>query len=217
MHPSYVISTRIVVPHVVCPSSVESLRGPVKICLDDLLYKDSAYDRGLKIPIRDFCSGAAKICIGFRQSPKTLVSKRGNYRLTRERYNDIIETLSPDHHADFDTGKMVVDGCEVVEPADVQDFVGRMREGHLLFGTEFVNRLVEDGQMLRFEGNRLGVESIFDCTCCGGLSEGYLRYLWEIREMNASTYLMIHNYNVLHSVMKSAEDGCAAGLECSSG
>lgn len=207
-HPSYIISTKLcTIPHITNPGSISSLDKDLKIYMDDILYKDSAYDKGLGLSIKNFCSVSKSICIAFRNKPKILISKRGHYRLKKERYLELLKTLGPDHHADFDSGKVFIGENELVEPKSVEDFVERLKKGNQLFGTEFVNSLVTDGLMLMLEGNKLSTNGIFDCSCCGNLSKGYLKYLWDIKEMNASTYLAIHNYNVLDEVMKGIEDG----------
>ncbi|KAG5859071.1 hypothetical protein KMI_09g14990 [Encephalitozoon hellem] len=205
MQPSYFISTKsCVVPHVVDPQSIPSTNKNVKIYIDDILYKDSAYEGGFDLEINEFCSfSSIKTCLGFRNRPKTLVSKRGHYKLKKERYEELLGVLKPDYHADFDTGKIFVEGNELIEPKDVGEFVELLNGGHLLFGTEFVNNLVNQGMMMRFDGCKIDVCRIFDCKCCGDLSPGYLEYLWNIKEMNALTYLAIHNYNVLDEIFKA--------------
>lgn len=210
--PDYVITTRLcTVPHVADPSCVKSLSKTVKIYVDDVLYKDSAYDKGLGMTIKEFCSISGKVCVGFKNKPKVLVSKRGHYRLCRKRYEEVMKVLCADYHADFDSGKIVVNGLEEVEPSDVEELVRLVNGGHMLFGTGFVHGLVENGLMMRFVCGSLSVNKIFDCSCCGDLSPGYLRYLWGIKEMNAYTYLTVHNYNVLEEMMEFVGEGRSRG------
>lgn len=209
MAPSYFIATRsCVVPHVVDPQAVSSTNKALKIYIDDILYKDSAYDQGFDLPIGEFCAiPGVKTCLGFRNRPKVLVSKRGHYKLTKERYGALLGVLRPDYHADFESGKVFVEGRELVEPASVAGFVELLGTGDVLFGTEFVNGITDQGLMMRRKGNKLGVGKIFDCRCCGDLAEGYLEHLWRIKEMNALTYIAIHNYNTIEAMCKDIEAG----------
>lgn len=194
------------VPHVINSDCKTSLNKDMKIYMDDVLYKGSAYDRGVSVPIKEFCSISNKVILGFRNKPKILVSKRGHYKLSRERYEEVLRVMMPDYHADFDTGRIVVEGQELVEPRDIREFVKMLQEGYLLFGTDFINDLVMDGQMLKLEGSCLSVNGVFDCFCCGDLSEGYLKHLLDIKEMNGYTYLTIHNYNILNDIMNGVRD-----------
>lgn len=205
MQPLYFISTKsCVVPHVIDAQSIPSTNKNVKIYIDDILYKDSAYEGGLDLEIKEFCAFSnIKTCLGFRNKPNTLVSKRGHYKLKKQKYEEILEVLKPDYYADFDTGKIFIDENELVEPKEVEELIELLNRGHLVFGTEFINNLVNQGMMMKFDGFKLDVCEIFDCKCCGDLSTGYLKYLWSIKEMNALTYLAIHNYNVLDEVFEA--------------
>ncbi|KAM0671813.1 hypothetical protein CWI42_121510 [Ordospora colligata] len=200
---SYFITTRqCVIPHVIWPWKFPSFCKGIKVYTDDILYKDSAYDKGLEQTIREFCSiDSGSVCVGFRGKSKTLTSKRGNYKLEKKRYEMLIDTLEPDFSANYADGKMIIDGNELVEPANVSEFVYMLNSGIMLFGTEFVNRAVDEGHMLKFDGKIVSEGGVFDCKCCGELCEGYLEYLWNIKEMNAMRYLTIHNYNVINSVI----------------
>ncbi|KAH9410694.1 hypothetical protein HK407_12g18260 [Ordospora pajunii] len=202
---SYFITTRqCVIPHVIWPWKLPPLCKGIKVYADDILYKDSAYDKGLGQTIREFCSiGSERVCVGFRGKPKTLVSKRGNYKLGKEQYERLIDTLQPDFYARYADGKVIIDGNELVEPASVGEFVSMLNDGNMLFGTEFVNRAVDEGRMLRFDEGIVREGGIFDCKCCGEGSEGYLEYLWSIKEMSVMGYITIHNYNVIDSVLKT--------------
>ncbi|ADM12651.1 uncharacterized protein Eint_111520 [Encephalitozoon intestinalis ATCC 50506] len=159
MTPSYFISTKCcMVPHIPDAKSISSTNKNIKIYVDDILYKDSAYDGGFDLPIREFCAiSDIKTCLGFRNKPSVLVSKRGHYKLNKERYEGLLEVWRPDYHADFETGKIIIEGNELIEPKDTRDFVELLNSGHLLFGTEFINTLVEQGMMLALEGCRLDV------------------------------------------------------------
>ncbi|CAD26073.1 hypothetical protein [Encephalitozoon cuniculi GB-M1] len=220
MVPSYFISTRsCVVPHVVDAQSVPSTNKNIKIYADDILYKDSPYDEGFDLSLKDFCAiSGIKTCLGFRNKPSILVSKKGHYKLKAQRYKELLEVLRPDYYADFKTGKITVERDELIEPKDVRDLVEWLSKGHLLFGTEFINDLVSQGTMLKLSGCRLEVCGIFDCKCCGSLSPGYLEYLWSIKEMSAFTYLAIHNYNTLDRMFEALGRGelCPGEIEIGS-
>jgi hypothetical protein len=205
--PEYIITTKLgMVPHIIDTAPFPSLNKMLKIYMDDILYKDSFYDKELELPIKKFCCTDKKVAVAFRDKPGVLISKRGHYKLSRKRYMEVVEVLDPDYHADFDTGKVFVDGDEVVEPSDMGDLIQKLKEGWKVFGTQFINDMVNAGKMLSFEDDRVEVREIYDCGCCGELSKGYLRYLWSIKEMNASSYLAIHNYNTLQKIMDRVED-----------
>jgi hypothetical protein len=205
--PEYVVTTKLgMVPHVIDMTPFPSLNRTLKIYMDDILYKDSFYDRATDVPIKEFCSTDRKVAISFRKSPRTLISRRGHYKLDREKYMQVVRILDPDYCADFETGRVFIDGKELIEPPDLGSFVKGLREEGKIFGTQFINNMVDEGRMLSFDGCRIEARDIYDCGCCGGLSEGYLRHLWSIKEMNASSYLAIHNYNMLQKIMEAVED-----------
>lgn len=204
--PKYLITTFLgQVPHVIHIEDIPSLNRDILIYMDDILYKDSFYEKETTIPLKKFCSTDKRIYVIFKKSPKILESKRGCYKLTKEKYESMKAVLKADCYTSYDDNKLIIDGQELNEPKDVEEFMVKLKEGHKLFGTQFINNLVNERKMLVYEDSKLVVKDPFDCNCCGDKSEGYVQYLLKIKEMNANTYLAIHNYNVLDKVMMDTE------------
>ena len=74
--PSYVISTKFgAIPHVIDASIARCFEKDVKVYVDDFLYKDSVYDKGLQMGIAEFCNIGTKIYVAFRGSLSMLFGR----------------------------------------------------------------------------------------------------------------------------------------------
>lgn len=198
---SYIITTNTgVIPNVINPKEHSSLSKHVKLYLDDFLFKDSFYDLGGELSLKEFCKIDEKIALGFKNTPKVLTSKRGNYKLTKEAYEKVLGIMKPDYYSDYDTGKLSIEKKEVVEPKDLETFCALIKTEGIIVGTGFIHKLVEEKKMLKLMNNKIEETNAFDCDCCGDLSPGYLEYLCSINEMNAGYYLTVHNFNFINDL-----------------
>lgn len=189
--PDYAITTvQGAIPYII-ETGRAFLNKPRLVLLDDFLYKDSFYDRGGDQPLREFIASEADVYLGVRERPCLLKSKRGNFRVSRSRYDEVVARMKADVFADYDTGRVTRGGTELVEPADIDELARLISEGKRLFGTGFINRMTESGRVLSIEGG---------CLCCRDIGETdheYVKYMFSIKEMNAFTFISENNYRVL--------------------
>ncbi|KAF9763946.1 hypothetical protein NGRA_0952 [Nosema granulosis] len=199
------------IPNIVLHTETDSLKGGLILYLDDFLYKDSIYDtQNCDISLRELCAinKDREILLAFKKSPKTLFSKRGNFKLSKERYSQILKIMKPDFYLDYSTLEIISTlennsklEYKFVEPKDCNEFYELAKKGGYFLGTNFANEITKNKQMIKFENNKLEVVDAFDCTCCGDLEKEYLGYLLSINEINGFTYLTTHNYNILKEVI----------------
>lgn len=158
-----------------------------KLFLDDFLQKDSFYDRGLSTDIKKYVGCDEEVIIGFKKTPKVLESKKGNYKLTEDKYKQTVINMNANCYADFSTGKLLYEGEEVYEPVDLDDFNNSTAK---LFGTSFINQMVDKGELLYIDGDRLCSKSILDSE------DEYHKYIWSLKEIISFTMLAEKNYKV---------------------
>lgn len=189
----YVITTSIgCVPYVVdCEHA--HFRKMRKVLLDDFLYKDSLYDKNFEADLKTFIGTDSEVVVGFRndslcKSTRIIASKRGNYRLTEERYNEVLKLMKVDRFADFKTGEIRVNGLVLVEPTDISEFT---KSDTKIYGTHIINELTNKGMLLLIEDSGL------TCRHLNDTDFEYEKYLLSINEMNAFTFISEHNYRVL--------------------
>lgn len=212
--PDYIITTaQCVVPHIIDLDEDEALKKPIVIYVDDILYKDSYYDKGGTKTLKEFLAIENEVILAFREKAKTLVSKRGNYKLTNDRYEELLSVLKPDHYPDFQTAKNCYRGTEIIEPKSIDDLPNQILSGAKILGTGFIKEMSEKGKMLKIVDNRIFVKNIFDCSCCGDLSSGYLEYIYSIKEMNAMKYIMLHNIKSFGNLLDQIRRGEVEGIE----
>lgn len=116
------------IPNVVRHTDTEALKGDLMLFWDDFLYKDSYYDNDqCTLSLREFCSidGDRNIFLGFRNTPKILKSKRGNFKLTKERYEKLLIVMKPDYCVDYTTQNVInlkdnsIHTKKYIEPKDI--------------------------------------------------------------------------------------------------
>ena len=189
---SYCITTdRGTIPYVI-ETDAPCFQHPRLVYLDDFLYKDSYYDKGGDEPIASFIGCTTDVYAVFKHKPGVLLSKRGNYKLKKEAYAKFVGVMKPAQAAEYETGRLTVDGENLVEPADLEDFKKLLRSGCRLFGSAFVNEMVAKGLLLEMKEGELVAARLEDS------SHEYIKYAHSINEMNASTFLAEHNYQTLH-------------------
>lgn len=195
--PSYAITTvQGTIPYIVETDRV-FLQRPRKVLLDDFLYKDSFYHQGGAEPLKSFIGSDTDVYLGVRERPGLLRSKRGNFRVSRDYYSEIVAKMGVEVFADYATGKIVHGGAELAEPADLGELITMLEGGTRLFGTGFVNRMTEAGSVLRIEDGKL---------VCRDISEtdhDYVKYMFSIKEMNAFAFISENNYRVLSEFFDS--------------
>jgi len=193
----YAISTSIgAIPYVIECDHPE-FRRPKIVFLDDFLFKDSIYDKNQKVSLVDLIGGAetaGEIGLAFRNATacknnRILTSKRGNYKLTPERYSEILALMGVETHAEFKTGVLRMNGGEVVEPTALSEYV---RGTETVFGTQIVNDLTAKGMLIYLDGDKLS------CKHLNETDHEYEKYMLSINEMNAFTFIAEHNYKALY-------------------
>ncbi|ELA41086.1 uncharacterized protein VICG_01879 [Vittaforma corneae ATCC 50505] len=190
----YVITTSIgCVPYVVdCEHA--HFKKTRKVFLDDFLYKNSFYDKNFEADLKTFIGTDSEVILGFKSSDalckntRIIASKRGNYRLTEARYNEILKLMKVDKFADFKTGKIKVNNLELVEPKDLSEFT---KCDNKIYGTQLINELTESGLLLFIEDSKLACRHLNDTDF------EYEKYLLSINEMNVFTFISEHNYKTL--------------------
>ncbi|KAM0679600.1 hypothetical protein GINT2_002230 [Glugoides intestinalis] len=171
-----------------------------KLFIDDFLYKDSFYDKGFEEDIAKFIGGECKVVLGFKGNERTsknriLVSKRGHYKINKLAYEKVIGQMkiASDNCASFENGDLFLEGEKIVEPRDLEEFnQGCFR----VFGTDFINKMTEEGKLLIEEEGRLKAKHLNETEF------EYEKYLFEIKEMIAFTFISEHNYKVLYEFVK---------------
>lgn len=173
------------------------LDKPRIVFLDDFFYKDSYYHKGGTMPLQKFIASSTEIYLATKNNkPALLSSKRGNFRVSSDVYAEVLERMKVSAHQDYLTGKLTVDFATLNEPVDLDDFVQKVKEGHRLFGTGWVNRLTEAHCLLALEDGKLSSQSV------NATEHEYVKYMASIKEMNALTFISEHNYRILDSYFK---------------
>lgn len=185
-----------------------SLRKCKKIFLDDFLYRDSFYEKGHVQEISKYIASEFPVCLGFLGNLRTakeriLVSKRGNYKISKERYEKALEQMQvpKGFHAEFESGELWVNGKAVYEPTDLDDFnkilVAKKETRDIVFGTAFINQLTEKGEMLFIEDQVLKTRHINETEF------EYQKYLIRIKEIVGYTFIAESNYKTFYSYLNS--------------
>ncbi|WUR02173.1 queuine tRNA-ribosyltransferase accessory subunit 2 [Vairimorpha necatrix] len=206
----FLISTKFgMIPNIV--SDIESLKKDRILFIDDFIFRDCIFFHQ-NISLRDFCNikKDIKIYLMFKNNLKNqrriVTSKRGNMSINKEEYDKYIKILQPDYYQDFSSTKIInninnININNVIKDIKTLEEFNKLKS-NTLFGTTFINKLVEENKMLQIIDNQLVVsEDIFDCKCTD-LSPGYLKHLLEMKEINFKYYLTIHNYNQLEKILK---------------
>lgn len=207
-HPKidYVITTvKGTIPHVI-DGPVYDLNKPFKIFLDDFLYKNSFYDLQNKLSIDKFIGVEDKtILLSFKNKSSCLISKKGNYKPSREKYNEILDLMKPETNnnilipADFNNGDLFLNGIKVVEPVDLDDFNNIIKNNtNVIFGTEFINKLTDEAHLLYYNDDQLLCVHLNDASTIKNFENlfnlEYYKYLLTINEMNLYSYICEINY-----------------------
>ena len=190
----YVITTKSgYIPYVI-DDSQSYFKKARKICLDDLLFKDSFYDKNGSECICKYVGTDLPIIIGYRNTPKILISKKGHYKLTEERYTNVLKQMQASHYFDFPTGKLIYNESEVYEPKDLDDFINCT---YKIVGTQFINDLIEKGMLLYIKEDKLVSMHLNETDL------EYQKYMLSIKEMGAFTFISEHNYKVFHDYIEN--------------
>lgn len=189
----YVITTSVgAIPYIIDTEKVY-LNKLKKVFIDDILYKDSFYDKGNKHSLKAFIGSTTDVILGFKAKPGILTSKRGNYKINAEKYSQIVQDLEVKNFSDFKTGILKIQEREVIEPKDLSEFKSMQERKDVIFGTLFINELTEKGMMIFIDDNNdLQVRHINDSEC------EYEKYMFSINEMNAFTFISENNYRILN-------------------
>lgn len=180
------------------------LSKKIKVYLDDFLYKDSFYDKNTKYPIKNFISAEEEVIVGFKGKPTPLISKRGHYKLTKEKYKETLALMGANTYAEYDTGKIFFDKTEIIEPADLDSFnllLQSESNGSLIVGTQFINDLVEKSMILyckKMDGAKIELSA----KHLNDTEHEYQKYLLSINEMNAFAFVSETNYKNFHDFVK---------------
>jgi len=142
---------------------------------------------------------------------RLLRSKRGNYKLTEDRYNETIKKMSAKNCADFFTGEVKYNDFCVIDPETLEEFNEKFSKGRaenqpqdtqppgnqprnrLLFGTSFLNNLSKEGRILTVNS---GDGSLFGSVHINDTEEEYTKYLYSINEINAFSFIAGKNYEI---------------------
>ncbi|KAI4293028.1 hypothetical protein PAPHI01_2302 [Pancytospora philotis] len=196
--PAYAITTILgSVPYII-DTDRPFLQRPRLVLLDDFLYKDSYYHKGGQLPLKDFVAAGTDVLLGTRgERPAVLSSKRGNFKVTPEMYRETVERMGVAAFSDYHTGRLEYGGAELLEPSDAADLAAKIAQGHLLFGTRFINQLTETGQLLLIEDGALIVKHVNDTE------HEYVKYMLSIKEMNAFSFISEQNYRTIDEYFRS--------------
>lgn len=188
----YIITTKSgCIPYIINDSEVY-FNKPRKIYLDDFLCKDSFYDKKFSEKIEKYLGIDVPVLVGFKNTPKILISKKGHYKLTEDRYKEVIGQMQAKFYFDFSSGKLIFNDKEVYEPKNLDDFNNGNQE---MVGTQFINDLI-DQAILIYEEN-----GILMCKHLNETDLEYQKYLLSINEMNAFAYISDHNYRIFYDFM----------------
>ncbi|KAI5169576.1 hypothetical protein PAEPH01_0828 [Pancytospora epiphaga] len=190
--PDYVIATtQGAIPYILETDKV-FLRKPRLVYLDDFMYKGSYYEGGGVLPLKDFIASETEVYLATKGAPSILTSKRGNYRLSSDLYEEVSQRMEVKMKADYKTGIISINGRKLFQPSDLDEFNQLINQGAVFFSTEFVNKLTDAGNILLIKNGIL---------CAGSILESeneYIKYMYSINEINAFTYMSESNYRVLH-------------------
>ena len=188
----YIITTKNgCIPYIVYDKEIHFQKSR-KILLDEFLFKDSFYDKNLTEKIEKYLGVELPVLIGFKNTPRILISKKGNYKLTEARYNEIMNQMQASNYFEYKTGKLIYNGNEVYEPRDLNDF---NNSSHKLIGTQFINDLIDQG-MIIYEKDGVLISKHLNET-----DYEYQKYMLKINEMNAFSFICDYNYKVLYDFL----------------
>lgn len=203
----YIITTKMgLIPYVI-DYEHPHFKKVRKVFLDDFLFKDSFYDKNLEEDLRKFISVEGDIILAFKnekdikKKQHILYSKGGNYKLTEERYNQVLKAMKiENNYTNFTTGKTHYNGMEIYEPKNLDDFLSCENP---LCGTQFINNLTDQGIMLYIEEGSLKSRHLNDSD------NEYEKYMLSINEMGAFTFLSENNYKALYEYLKHTTSSSA--------
>lgn len=188
----FVISTdKGMVPYLI-ESKVYNFNKPMKIFLDDFLYKDSFYDKGNVFPLNKFV-GRESLLLSFKNKRNTLTSKKGNYKLTDTKYNEVIKNMGP---------VRIESENETIEPKDLEDFNNIIKKAQkTVFGTSFINKMTEAGDLLFINVDSKTVFSKNITSDINIENIEYYSYLHSIKEINAFSFISEWNYQKFKEII----------------
>lgn len=199
---NYVITTNIgCIPYII-DCEKEYLKKYRKVFLDDFLFVHSYYDKNFTADLKNFIGSNEEVIVGFKNNEtlnkkiRIIHSKHGNYKLTEEKYLEVINSMNIKKFADFNTGKILIDGKELVEPTDLSEYI---KTEEKLYGTSLINELTKKAMILSIEDNKLKKTHLNDTNF------EYEKYLLSIDEINAYTFISNHNYKTLYEYYSSQQ------------
>lgn len=173
----------------------------IKIYLDDIIFTGSLIENKIlkekeftldlhkflnvnkDIEIYVDCKSKEKV-LSKKGYKDVLVTGKGNYFYTKKEYELFKSKILCSGFYEYETKKLFINGKEVLE---VKEFEEKKENSEFIFGTEFLNNIIEDKLLTK-------KENIFILT---DVTDEYTQYLLKIKETNGKIYVFEHNYNVL--------------------
>lgn len=168
------------------------LQKKLKVLLDDFLYKDSFYHKGGNLSLQRFIASPTTPYLAFKSKSSTLNSKRGNFKLNKDYYHEIVKIMNPAGFADYETSHLTVNGLKCIEPASLEDFNKLLQKDKLFVGTNFINKMTLEGKLLIIKDRELTSQNLQD-SC-----HEYVKHMFSINEMNAFTCISKNNYKIFY-------------------
>ncbi|TBT97743.1 hypothetical protein CWI36_2733p0010 [Hamiltosporidium magnivora] len=226
------------IPHVVDYKDMKCFNRTFQIYVDDFIYNGSYYLNKDVLPIKEFCSVSNDIIVTFKDKSNLLRTRRGNRKFTKDEYIEFIEKANPDFYMDFDTKKIISRGNKIfssnfiecknienfvfnlknggkmilnenfIECKNIEDFVFNLKNGGKIFSTNFINEMVNNGQLITYKSEIIYISDYSskpECSCCSNFEWDYVIHMCDIKEICALTVGMIHNFTQLDNLFKEIQ------------
>jgi hypothetical protein len=206
-YPSYVISTnKGSIPHII-DASKGHLNKPLQVYVEDIYYKQSYHYQGGKLSLNEFLNTNSLMFLTLKD--RILNTVRGNLRIREDEYNALIKICKPYAHSSFNNPALLSNGESLYNPTDLSDMVSSLLQGYKIISTDFVNKMTLGGKLLYFRDNILHekeINELTSCECCREYNGEYIKYLWNINEMNVFTIITSHNYFQLNEFFETLKE-----------
>ncbi|KAL6121078.1 hypothetical protein NUSPORA_02069 [Nucleospora cyclopteri] len=203
MNKSYVYTTKLgIIPYLIHTNK----QIPLKIHIDDFIYKDSEFLTGKK-SLKEFINATDKKVyvdwlkkeVNKKKGTKKLIlsSKRGQFGIDKQQFDQIIVNTDADGYFNYETKMLKINNIPVVEPKDLDHFNELFKSNEkYIFGTGFISKLISQGYLVINEGDFLSKKHINDTD------DQYMKYLYKINETNVFLHIAEQNYQVFDLYFK---------------
>ncbi|RVD92669.1 hypothetical protein TUBRATIS_008190 [Tubulinosema ratisbonensis] len=195
----YLISTeKCCIPHIL---KIQQNNGII-------VYLDDIFDYYMKnsLEINKLMNISNKIALCFKNKKKPskknktriIFTPHGNKLIKEEEYYNLIKIIKPFYYEDFNNFiiKNENESFNYFTPKNLEELIELVKENKII-DTLFINELTNQGKMIH--DGKIG--EIKKCDCCD-FKEEYLKYLFEIKEINSFILIQKHNFNELNKIIK---------------